>query len=91
MSDWNEKGPPEPLVKANGDLILGAMVISAIGMVFIAIMLPGWAEIDGPFATWISIGLFVAAAGEIILGFYLRSVIRKAKAAAGANSVIRRD
>jgi len=91
MSDWNDKGPPESLVKANGNLIFGGMIISAIGMVFIAIMLPDWAQIDGPIVTWISIGLFVAAAGEIILGLYLRNVIRKAQNAARSGSVIRRD
>jgi hypothetical protein len=60
-------------------------------VVFIGIMLPDWAQIDGPIVTWLSIALFVGAAGQVILGFYLRGVIRKAKvAAANANSVIRR-
>ncbi len=91
MSDWNEKGPPESLVKANGNLILGGMIVSAIGMVFIGIMLPSWAQIEGPMVTWITIGMFVAALGEVILGFYLRGVIRKAQSAGKSGSVIRRD
>lgn len=75
----------EALAKTNANVLTAAMLIAAAMFVGLGIALPGLAGMSGPEATLLSIVLYVMAAFDVFIAFYLRSRIKKAQQAAAAS------
>lgn len=95
MTDRNMKtgsaAAANPLVRINANVLTAAMIVGAIMLAVIGAMLPDWVGLPGPETRWLSYGFYVLAAGEVLLAFYLRAMIRKAqKSAAARGGIIER-
>ncbi len=70
------------LKKANANALTVAMLFGAVLLVGLGIMLPGLAGMAGTEGTILSIVLYVMAAFEVVIAFYLRGKIKKAQQSA---------
>jgi len=85
----DQKNQSAALAKVIANAVAGAMIIGAAMLVFVGMMMPGWAQFSGPEATWLSIAFYVVAAAEVGIAFYLRAFIRKAQRSANPSVVQR--
>jgi hypothetical protein len=95
MTERNAKtgsAAANPLVGINANVLTAAMILGAGLLAFIGAMLPDWVGLPGPETRWLSYAFYVLAAGEVLLAFYLRAMIRKAqKSAAKGGGTIERQ
>jgi hypothetical protein len=79
------------LPKANPNIVTGAVIAGAILLALVGAMLPGWAGMAGPEATWIPLVFYALAVVDVGIALYLRSFLRKLKRDRAAGGTIRRQ
>jgi hypothetical protein len=68
-----------------------ALIISAIMFVILGALLPGLAGMTGLEGTVLSVALWVVAAGDVAIAFYLWTKIKKAHQSANSGGTIQRQ
>jgi hypothetical protein len=81
----------DALLKTNANVLTVAMLIAAAMFVALGVFLPQLSGMTGPEGTVMAIALYLAAAGDVAVAFYLRAKIKKAQQAASSGGTIQRQ
>lgn len=79
MPSQDTDGKPADLSHVNANAVTAAMFVFAVMLAFVGTMVPDWAGMTGPEATWIPFVFYAMAIADVGVALYLRHFIRKAQ------------